>query len=76
LLPFLTLSEALKDSDERHHILAMWEKRLRGCQPSTKTWEKILAVRSLAIKPDTNLGSWLSYGAIAQKSGQLRYARL
>jgi hypothetical protein len=60
------------DSDERKHILNVWEKRLKGCQPSTKTWEKILAVRSLAIKQEANLGSWLQYGAIAQKSGQLR----
>lgn len=67
----ITFKEA-KDQHERQHVLNLWEKRLRGCQPTTSTWEKLLTVRSVAISQDANLGSWLHYASIAQKSGQLR----
>lgn len=39
-----------RNQQTKQHILKLWTKRLNGVQRTVGTWQRILAVRSLAIR--------------------------
>lgn len=47
----------------------VWPSRLGRCERSVKTWQRVLAVRSVA---DVGRDSWLKFAALCRKKGALR----
>jgi len=56
-------------------ILAMWRKRLKGCQRSIDVWQRLLQLRSIVVGPLEDRWAWIKFSAICRQGGQLRLAR-
>ena len=65
-----------RDFPERQHLLRkVWKERLLGCQRNVDTWQRILAVRSLVLTPNEDMGMWLKFSSLCRKSGRINLAR-
>ncbi|KAJ8022045.1 Serine/threonine-protein kinase mTOR [Holothuria leucospilota] len=57
--------------ERREIIKEMWWERLQGCKQSVEDWQKIIHVRSLVIKPQEDLRTWLKFASLCRKSGKM-----
>jgi FKBP12-rapamycin complex-associated protein len=49
----------------------MWAQRLQGCQRHVDVWQDLLAVRSLVVRPEEDVPTWLHFSSLCRKSGRM-----
>ena len=59
------------DGERRAAIVAMWSRRLRGCQEDVDVWASLLSVRLMVMKPDDDVATFLRYSALCRKSNRM-----
>ena len=47
-----------------------WSKRLKGCQRNVETWQRMLKVRALVIKPEDNEDMLIKFANLCRKSSR------
>ena len=48
----------------------MWKTRLLGCEGNVETWQRMLKVRALVLKPQENLELTIKFATLCRKSGR------
>ncbi|OXG23734.1 FKBP12-rapamycin complex-associated protein [Cryptococcus neoformans Ze90-1] len=51
-----------------------WKKRLAGCQRDVEVWQRILQVRSLVLKPNEDMDTWIEFADLCRTSDRLNLA--
>ncbi|WVQ81658.1 hypothetical protein IAT38_003783 [Cryptococcus sp. DSM 104549] len=51
-----------------------WQKRLEGCQRDVEVWQRILQVRSLVLKPNEDMDTWIQFADLCRTSDRLNLA--
>ncbi|WVQ75374.1 hypothetical protein IAR50_004994 [Cryptococcus sp. DSM 104548] len=51
-----------------------WKKRLDGCQRDVEVWQRILQVRSLVLKPNEDMDTWIEFADLCRTSDRLNLA--
>ncbi|CAM9623049.1 unnamed protein product [Chrysoparadoxa australica] len=59
----------------RAHLIDKWRLRLEGCTNEVSVVQSILAARSLILKPEDDLQSWLQLAALCRQSGNFPLSR-
>eukprot|EP01117_Protostelium_nocturnum_P017160 TRINITY_DN6939_c0_g1_i1.p1 TRINITY_DN6939_c0_g1~~TRINITY_DN6939_c0_g1_i1.p1 ORF type:complete len:1242 (+),score=321.13 TRINITY_DN6939_c0_g1_i1:131-3727(+) len=59
------------DSNQINRITQNWRTRLRGCESSIETWQKIISVRSLAFSLEDDIESWIKYSSLCRKNNRI-----
>ncbi|KAG5450970.1 Serine/threonine-protein kinase mTOR [Clonorchis sinensis] len=61
---------------ERRSVLReAWCARLLGCQSVVEDWGQVLQLRSLVLKPQDDLKTWLRFAGLCRRSGRFTLAR-
>nr|CCA19196.1 PREDICTED: similar to fkbprapamycin associated protein putative [Albugo laibachii Nc14] len=56
----------------KQHLIDMWHDRLfTGCKRDVNVWQQILAVRSIILRPQEDIESWLEFASLCRQSGNL-----
>ncbi|CCI39855.1 unnamed protein product [Albugo candida] len=65
----------LREEDAQHykrHLIDMWHDRLfTGCKRDVNVWQQILAIRSIILRPQEDIESWLEFASLCRQSGNL-----
>ncbi|KIJ50878.1 hypothetical protein M422DRAFT_244825 [Sphaerobolus stellatus SS14] len=60
--------------DRQKRLRDTWNKRLLGCQQDINIWQRILKVRSLAVKPSDDIETTVRFANMCRKAGRLTLA--
>ncbi|KAF8573454.1 atypical PIKK FRAP protein kinase [Ramaria rubella] len=72
----MVLYKKLADKPQQQQRLReTWKKRLMGCQRDLNVWQRILKVRSLAVKPDEDIDTIVRFANLCRKAGRLGAAQ-
>eukprot|EP00736_Rhodelphis_marinus_P007859 Rmarinus@m.12108 len=66
--------KTVQDEERKAVLRQMWRNRLEGCQQDIEIWQHTLAIRSLVIHPQSDVGTWLKFSKLCRKSGRLQLA--
>ncbi|KAL3309051.1 hypothetical protein Ciccas_012407, partial [Cichlidogyrus casuarinus] len=61
--------------ERRPTLLRAWYNRLLGCQSLVQEWNLILLVRSLVLKPQEQLKSWLKFSGLCRRNNRMGLSR-
>lgn len=56
------------------HWLTGIHYRLAGCQRDVEVWQRILQVRSLVLKPNEDMDTWIEFADLCRTSDRLNLA--
>lgn len=51
-------------------IRSIWENRLMGCSRNVDTWQKILPIHSLVLKPTEDMRSWIKFSRLCRRNNR------
>ncbi|KAJ1726002.1 phosphatidylinositol kinase- protein kinase tor1, partial [Coemansia biformis] len=71
----ITYKTSKRGSERQINIVSTWRKRLSGIQQDVSTWQWLLRLRSMVLRPILDLDAWIKYVNMSRRSGQLRIAR-
>lgn len=49
-------------------------RSLRGCQPEVESWQRILQVRSLVLRPCEESSMWIEFANLCRQSDRMMLA--
>lgn len=52
----------------------MWDRRLRGNAQNVDVWAQIIAVRTLVVKPQDDINTWIKFASLCLKSNRQTFA--
>jgi FKBP12-rapamycin complex-associated protein len=64
-------------SDQPERLQTMrrtWMNRLQGCQLDVETWQRILQVRTLVLRPEEDSTMWIKFGNLCRKAKRFQLA--
>ena len=64
----ITYKQNVKSPDKQATMRRTWIKRLKGCQRNVETWQRMLKVRALVIKPSENEEMLIKFANLCRKS--------
>ncbi|KAI9726194.1 MAG: phosphatidylinositol kinase- protein kinase tor1 [Chrysothrix sp. TS-e1954] len=56
------------NSERQEMMRQTWTKRLKGCQRNVDTWQRMLKVRALVVKPEQNMEMLLKFANLCRKA--------
>lgn len=62
----------LQSVERKALIRQMWNDRLQGAQQTVEVVQALLTVRSLALKPQEDVETWLKFASLCRKNQRLR----
>ena len=71
----ISYKKATKDPEKQALMRDTWRTRLEGCEGKVETWQRMLKVRQLVLKPKENKEVWIKYANLCRKSGRISLAR-
>jgi FKBP12-rapamycin complex-associated protein len=66
----ITYKKSSKNPEKQATMRETWKKRLLGCEGNVETWQRMLKVRALVLKPDENIELWIKFANLCRKSGR------
>lgn len=64
----ITYKKSQRDPAKRERMQQTWAQRLKGCQRSVETWQRMLMIRALVITPRESEDIHIKYAAICRKN--------
>ena len=66
----ITYKQNTANPDKQEIMRQTWIKRLKGCQRNVETWQRMLKVRALVIKPADNEEMLIKFANLCRKSSR------
>lgn len=70
----ITYKKSRSDPVRQAIMRETWSRRLKGCERNVETWQRMLKVRALVLKPHENIEMWIKFANLCRKSGRMGLA--